>query len=272
MEELSTLGTALEQVAKPTLLDHPSVARTAILVLPPKSSATVYGEVTQARQHRFTDLDSFCRWLARDLATAPRLESLVGAAAVVASLNPFDPNADELRCSLLDTPEFAAWKSTLGKPMKHREFYLLLLATRDTLMNPPADVLLQAVGKLKVTAGAELTAEIDDRGFYKVHGKSASTTIAASIPNEITASVPIYRGLVDSGGVSWKALLRFQLVIDFESATDPKFTLTCPDLDVHLDAARRAVADMVGRAVPGRLVGLGEWSVVSSIVGTLPNP
>lgn len=226
------------------------------------------GRMKSRRTHTFDDLTSFAAWLNRHVPTIEaqeRCEILATDKHVDADLTPADPSSDTVRCLLKEHPLFAAWQGILSKPLQQKQLHAFIRGAVTTFAETEGvnqgDLIASQVRKVQVNGGAELSAELDETGFYRVEIAGARTAIASQIPPSFVVSVPIFAG-VKKVGEDAEARYALGILLSMDVAGDAKngivFHLSCPELPVVLHQARLdAVAYLRSLLAEGFLVGLG---------------
>lgn len=243
-----------------------------LTISPDTYAGTDYYPDKGRRLHRFTAVDSFADWLNRH-ADPKKAEVLIGSDEISAGLDPSTPNADVVRCSLELHPRAERWRKVLGRPLSQKAFYRLIVTADDDLgeaIDPAGKVVGRTsefiageVSKLRVSKGAEYTAELDSRGNYKMRGGTDKTEVSGRLPSKLELTIPWFLGVSRFKTVPHVAEYELTLHVDIDTDTDPKnptFSLSAPGLDLLVHEAHGdACAWLNHLLADGFLVGRGSF-------------
>jgi hypothetical protein len=185
---------------------------------------------------------------------------LAAETRVRATLAGRDLDGDVVSCELQYHPLFDAWLKVLGKPLAQQGLQAHVRSLVQTIA--AGDVLLDGVQRIQVIAGGELTAELDEKGFYRYHGDTNKTQVEGRLPSTFRISVPIFIGVPDtmySDSSGHDRLYELDVLLSIQVQEKPLFTLTAPGLPIVLHAARLDAVEYLRTLLHGGfLVGLGE--------------
>lgn len=225
------------------------------------------GKEKTARRHIFHDLGSFAAWLNRHAKNrAQQVEILMEDTKVIADLAPSDQHSDLVTCMLIPHPMIQAWDRVFGKgPMTQKEFHNFIRGNMEAFPEKEGkgnigEVLASSLLRLSVTNAKDLTAEMDERGFYHLSGGSNKSTVSNAIPPRFSIEIPVYIGVCDPSKPETELKYRIEILLSIGiQDTSVSFYLSCPSLPLVYHQARLDARAWLEHLLDDEfLVGLGE--------------
>ena len=282
---IDQIAKTVEEVARrlepatvaPQLVADPSGKGQLALVRDGYTLKPIVGPTKMKRGHVFHDLESFAAWLSRHAGSSTKtghdivtelVEVLVTMTQAQAALEPADPTGDFVTCVLTDHPSFAAWKGIFDKPLDQKTLHRFVRGNISAFdVGMPGDVFAGQLQLLNVTAGKDINAELDTKGFYKFTSSTGRAELQGNIASRFTINIPIFAG-VRVPVTKSEILYPLDVLLSMDVDTDKgviTFVLSCPSLALALYQARLdAVAWLKSLLDEGFLVGLGELKLQES--------
>jgi len=232
------------------------------------------GPPRNMRGHLFADLPGFAAWLNRH--AGPEQTEILGGVAddgqlyMDAALDAREAQSDVVSARVPLHPIFLQWFRLIGRPMSQKALHEHLRACSSHITSlvgcevsgssGPGEFLLGQVSSLSLATGANVKAQLDSHGLYRVLAREEKQDISATLPTGIRIEVPWFEGVLD-GETDRVYTLELLLSLD---VTDSGlvFRLSCPGLPiVQKHAVDEAMAYLGDLLDDGFLVGRGKLSL-----------
>lgn len=229
------------------------------------------------RLHTFHSVATMAAWLNRHAKVRKAAEILVDVSTIRAGLHPQTPFCDSVVCSLDRHPRALRWVNALNKPLSQQQFYRLIVTADEDLgdatnidgavLGRSSEFLAAEIAKMRIVRGGEYTAELDERGNYKIRGGTDTVDVSGKLPSRLVIRIPWFLDVCGESGPAdepWVlAEYELELFVDIDAETEPKnptFRLTAPGLPMLRHEARRDAAAWLDDLLDdGFLVGLGAY-------------